>query len=115
MISMSFKISKKILLSLIVVFLFSLFISRSLFTNLLPRTDDLELHGARVASYYLALKQGQLPVYWGPNLYYGFGYPVFLFSYQFPYILATLFYVMGFSIEISLNILLIIFITIGGL
>lgn len=109
------KNQKKILKGVLFVFLFSLLIGRTLFSKSLFRTDDLELHGARLGNYYLALKQGQFPPYWAPNLYYGFGYPVFVFFYHFPYLSAVVFYSLGLSIEASLNVVLFLFLLIGGL
>jgi uncharacterized membrane protein len=100
--------------SLFVVF-FSLVISRTLFTNQLFRSDDLELHGARLANYYLSIKQGQVPPYWAPNLNHGFGYPVFIFGYHLPYMVSTFFYALGANIELSLNITIILLIAFGGL
>ncbi|MDH5533763.1 MAG: 6-pyruvoyl-tetrahydropterin synthase-related protein, partial [Candidatus Pacebacteria bacterium] len=106
--------NKKLLLSLIVILLITLFAGRTLINSKLARTDDLELHGIRVANYYLSLKQDQFPPYWGPNLYYGFGYPVFLFSYHTPYVISTIFYIIGFGIEQSINLLLISTLLLGS-
>lgn len=79
------------------------------------RSDDLEFHGARVANYYLALRQGQLPPRWAPNLNYGFGYPMFMFTYQLPYIVAMVPYMAGLTIEMALNVVVIVSIIAGGL
>jgi len=99
----------------LILFLLALILSRTLFTDRLFRTDDLELHGARVANYYLALKQGQLPVYWAPNLHDGFGYPIFHFMYPLPYVVSSFFYAAGFSIELSINLFILFAILSGGL
>jgi hypothetical protein len=108
------KKNKKVFFSILFVFLITLITGRTLFSNQLARTDDLELHGVRVANYYLALKQGQFPPYWGPNLYYGFGYPIFAFSYHTPYLISTIFYILGFSVEQSTNMLLLSTLIIGS-
>ena len=81
----------------------------------LLRTHDMEFHGARVANYFLALKQGQFPPRWAPNLYYGMGYPVFLFMYPLPYAASTMFFLLGFSVENSINIVMILSIMSGTL
>jgi len=70
----------------------------------LLRTHDMEFHGARVANYFLALKQGQIPPRWAPNLYYAMGYPVFLFMYPLPYAASTVLFIAGLSIETSINV-----------
>ncbi len=92
------------ILPVLVLLVLCLVISRTLFSLELPRTNDAELHGARLANYYLAIKQGQFPPRWAPNLNYGFGYPIFLYNYHFPYLVATFFYATFFSVEQSLNL-----------
>lgn len=98
-----------------IIILCCVLLSRTLWTNQLPRTDDGELHGARLANYYLAIKQGQIPPQWAPNLNYGFGNPMFLFSYPLPYITATFFYALGASIELSWNLMIILSIFLIGI
>ena len=44
-----------------------------------PKGHDWLLKLVRVAEYQAALAAGQLPPYWGENLYGGYGSPVFLF------------------------------------
>ena len=44
-----------------------------------PKGHDWLLELVRVAEYQAALAAGQLPPYWGENLYGGYGSPVFLF------------------------------------
>ncbi|MCL4208195.1 hypothetical protein KJZ63_01000 [Patescibacteria group bacterium] len=102
------------LYALLVVFV-SLIVSRSLFNNNLATTHDLEIHAARTANYYLALKQGQLPPRWAPNLNYGFGYPVYNFSYHYPYFVSALLFGITDSVELSLNLFMAGSVLIGGL
>lgn len=97
------------------VILIALFISRSLFSNNLAVTHDLEIHAARSANYYLALKQGQLPPRWAANLNFGFGYPVYTFSYHYPYFVTALFFAVTDSVELSLNLFMAGSIVVGGL
>lgn len=52
-----------------------------LFTPGMPYTHDGENHLARFANYYLALKEGQLPPRFAPNLMNRYGYPVFNYNY----------------------------------
>ena len=82
--------------------------SRNLFKGELFRSHDLDYHGSRVVNYYLALKQGQLPPRWAPNLNHKFGSPVFMFSYTTPYIFSTFFYAIGLSVEWSINLVIIL-------
>lgn len=99
----------------LLVVLVSLLISRTLFSQNLAVTHDLEIHAARTANYYLALKQGQIPPRWAANLNYGFGYPVYTFSYHYPYLVSALLFGVTNSIEVSLNLFMIGSITFGGL
>lgn len=105
---------KKNWLWLAVLILVGLIAGRALFSKELAVTHDLELHAARLANYYLALKQGQLPPRWAPNLNYGFGYPTFIFSYQFPYIFGSILFALTDSVELSLNLLMFISLFAGG-
>ncbi len=79
----------KKLLPLLLLLVAVVIILRPFFKNQLVHTDDGEFHAARSANYYLALKQGQLPVRWAPNLSNHYGYPVFMFMYQLPYALVA--------------------------
>ncbi len=92
----------------LVVFV-TLFGMRFLFKDALLNTDDMEQHAARTANYYLALKEGQFPPRWAPNLNGGLGYPVFLFIYQLPYALAVFFYILSRqSIQVGVNLSVVI-------
>jgi hypothetical protein len=46
-----------------------------------PFTHDGENHLARFANYALAVRQGQVPPRWAPQLLNGYGYPVFNYNY----------------------------------
>ncbi|NCN82680.1 MAG: hypothetical protein GW947_01820 [Candidatus Pacebacteria bacterium] len=101
-------------LSLLFILIICLLAARTLFTNQIVRGDDSDFHGARLANYYLAIKQGQLLPAWAPNLNYGYGYPMFLFSYQTLYLLGSFFFALGFSIELSVNLVLVLSIFLAG-
>ncbi|MBD3279687.1 MAG: hypothetical protein GF390_03180 [Candidatus Pacebacteria bacterium] len=94
------KIWLLITISLIVLLALKLplFLKKQLFN-----THDLEYHAARTANYYLALKQGQIPPRWAPNLNYSFGFPKFLFTYPLPYMITTGFYLLTNHIELAIN------------
>lgn len=88
-------------------------ICRSLFQDHLLVSDDYLFHAARTANYYLALKQGQFPPRWAPNLNVSFGYPAFLYTYHLPYAVAAVIHSMHFSIQQSLNLTVYIFVVVG--
>lgn len=91
-------------LLLVLSLLLILFFYKPFFKNQLYESDDYQLHVARAANYYLALKQGQFPVRWAPNLNDGLGYPSFNFMYPLPYLIASIYHFLGFPIQQSLNL-----------
>jgi hypothetical protein len=93
-----------------------LFIFHPFLKNQLINTDDGEFQAARSANYYLALKQGQLPVRWAPNLSNGYGYPLFLFSYHLPYIAVTGLYALAdVPFQFALNLVTVGSIIVGAI
>lgn len=99
---------KKILqkwLPLVLVLIFTTLTLKPLISQRLLFADDAKLHAARLANYYLALKQGQFPPRWAPNLNHGYGYPAFNFTYPLPYFLGSLVYMLfPTQIVASLNL-----------
>lgn len=88
----------------------TIIILNPLLINNLLYTDDSELHAARFANYYLALKQQQFPPRWAPNLNSGYGYPVLQFSYPLPYIAGGIIkLILPLSLQQSVNISAILF------
>lgn len=60
-------------------------------------TDDGMWAIVRQASMHAELRQGQFPVRWSGNLNFGYGYPLFEFSYPGPYYIGELFHIIGFN------------------
>ncbi len=94
-----------------IVFIFTILVIscinlRYFFQPGLFRAHDIENHLARVANYYLAIKDGHFPVRWARNLNFKFGYPIYNYNYPLADILAYPLIVIGFSIEDSLKIIL---------
>ena len=58
-----------------------------------PMHDDTQV--VRVSQMYQALKSGQFPVRWVPDLGYGYGYPIFNFYNPLPYYFGALFMFLG--------------------
>jgi len=69
-------------------FILTLVIYQDLLKPGLPFTHDSQNHLMRIANYTIALREGQLPPRWAPNLNNRFGYPVFNFNYPLPNILT---------------------------
>lgn len=80
------------------------FTQRELFRPGLPLTHDSQNHLARFASYYLALKDGQIPPRWADNLNNGFGYPVFNFNYPLPNMVAAPLIGVNLSIQNTMKV-----------
>ena len=53
-----------------------------------------------VRAYYFnrLITEGQIPPRWVGGLNYGFGYPLFIFSYHMPWLIAEPFLLMGFDV-----------------
>lgn len=62
-------------------------------------THDGENHIARLASYFQAFSDGQMPPRWAENLNYRFGSPLLLFFYPLPGYLGSLIHLLGLHYE----------------
>lgn len=89
----------------LVLVVLTVFLFRPLLLDVYYESDDYNHHVARLANYYLALKQGQFPPRWAPNLNSGLGYPVFNYIYPLPYAMGVLFYITGRTLQESTNLL----------
>jgi len=65
---------------------------------------DAQNHIVRLYHYDLALKDGQIPPRWAGALLAGRGYPVFIFSYPLPYMMAEALHLLGFNLAVSLKL-----------
>lgn len=78
----------------------------SLSTSGFYTSHDGETHTARIAQYFLALKDGQIPPRFAPSLYNGLGSPIFVYIYPLPYALGSLVHSFGASYVNSFKILM---------
>lgn len=81
------------------------FLLKPCFNSKFPYTHDGMNHLARFANYKIALKEGQLPPRFAPNLYNHYGYPVFNYNYPLANILSLPFSAVGFNYELTFKIL----------
>lgn len=82
-----------------------------------PYTHDGENHLARFANYKIALREGQLPPRWAPNLMNRYGYPVFNYNYPLANILSLPGSLIKLNYEVTFKALMslsIIFGAVGG-
>lgn len=84
-------------LALAVLFILAVPALRSLSRNGFYTSHDGETHAARVAQYYLAIKDGQFPPRFAGSFYNGLGSPIFVYIYPLPYIFGSLWHFTGFS------------------
>jgi hypothetical protein len=106
-------VNKKLFYPLIVLG-FTLVLLIPLFSKQLLYTDDAELHAARVANYYLAIKQKQIPPRWAPNLNSSYGYPVLNFAYPLPYMTSAFIYMaLPVTIALALNLTIVLLVAFG--
>ncbi|KKS04127.1 hypothetical protein A2W70_05310 [Candidatus Curtissbacteria bacterium RIFCSPLOWO2_02_41_11] len=69
-------------------------------------SHDGETHTARIAQYYQALADGQLPPRFAGSFYNGLGSPIFVYIYPLPYFLGSLVHLLSFSFTDSFEILM---------
>ena len=76
-------------------------------------SDDL--HIAWLYEMDQALKIGQIPPRFVPDLSFGFGYPLFNFVFPFPFYIAEIFHFSGFSLVDSIKLVFLISIPLSGI
>lgn len=91
----------------IIIAALSLLISKSFLATGFPYTHDGENHLARFAQYRLAVRQGQIPPRWAPNLFNGYGYPVFNYNYPLANVLSLPFSFLRFNPETTFKLLVV--------
>lgn len=93
------KKAPKINFHLLLIVALSLIPALAILSNpLLFHSHDGPAHLAKIAGYHQALTGGQFPVRWASGFNYGYGSPVFVFTYQWPYLLSAAFLIAGFGL-----------------
>jgi len=90
--------SRKIVLCLAVIFILAFFGTKALFHPGFYTSHDGWHQVARLYWFDQALRDGQYPPRLVNQLFYGFGYPLFTFSYHLPWWMAEPFLLIGFSV-----------------
>lgn len=90
---------RHIFLWLLIVGLITL-VGRTYIGHEFPYTHDGENHLARFANYTMAVKEGQLPPRFAPNLQNRYGYPVFNYNYPLANMLAAPFGIVRIEYEL---------------
>ncbi|HYD35369.1 MAG TPA: hypothetical protein VD999_04845 [Vitreimonas sp.] len=91
--------------ALVVMTLFSLWGAKALFHPGLYTAHDIWHQVARLYHYSQALQDGQFLPMWVGTLAFGYGYPLFIFSYHLPWLIAIPFLGAGMSVFATLKTL----------
>ncbi|MBD3279133.1 MAG: hypothetical protein GF390_00295 [Candidatus Pacebacteria bacterium] len=92
------------------IFVLTVLATKPYLTTGFPYTHDGENHLARFANYKIAVREGQIPPRWAPNLMNHYGYPVLNYVYplanllSLPFSLMKFYYGLTFKILASLSI-----------
>jgi Gpi18-like mannosyltransferase len=106
------RILHSLLIGILAVF-FTAVVVNDYFHAGFPYTHDGENHLARFANYKTALREGQVPPRFAPNLMNHYGYPVFNYNYPLANIMSVPFSVIGFNYELTFKLLVASFVMTG--
>lgn len=104
----------KRLLSIGALLLTTVLVCSVYFQQSFPYTHDGENHLARFANYYVAVKEGQIPPRWAPNLLNRYGYPVFNYNYPLANMMSVPLRVLSISYQNIFSILIVLAVLAGG-
>lgn len=99
-------IKKRVFVYIFLIILLSIPALKALTIPEFYTNHDGVTHTARIANYYLAIKEGQIPPRLAPTLFGGLGFPMFIFIYPLPYFLASAVHAIGFSFTDSFEIII---------
>lgn len=78
-------------------------------------THDGEWAVVRLAEMHRELRDSQIPPRWSDFLNHGYGYPLFLFTYPFPYYAGEVLHLAGFGLVNSIKILFVLSVILSGI
>lgn len=99
----------------LLIFVVSAITLRDLFRGQFYTSHDGIHNVVRLYYFDQSLRDGQLPPRWAGGLLNGFGYPLFIFSFHMPWIIAEPFYFLGLSIFDSIKITFILTFALSGI
>ncbi|MBD3250107.1 MAG: hypothetical protein GF381_00865 [Candidatus Pacebacteria bacterium] len=79
-----------------------------------PYTHDGNNHLVRFANYRVAVREGQFPPRFAPNLFNRYGYPVFNYNYPLANLLSLPLSFAGINYQLTFKLLMIGFFVLGG-
>lgn len=102
------------LIPFVLILITILFVFFNFIKDDFPYTHDGENHLARFANYKIAIREGQFPPRWAPNLYNGYGYPVFNYNYPLANMISVPFSILKIHYETTFKIIVITSIILGA-
>lgn len=102
-----FTLKQKLSLAFYILFL-TILLTKPYLQMDFPYTHDGENHLARFANYKVAVREGQFPPRWAPNLFNHFGYPVFNFNYPLANIISLPFSALDVHYETTFKLIMIL-------
>lgn len=94
------------ILAILALIILSLPATKSLAIPAFYTSHDGETHVARIAQYWQALADRQIPPRFAPSLYNGLGSPILTYIYPLPYLAASAIHSLGFSFTDSFEIIM---------
>ncbi|MBI2309856.1 hypothetical protein HYU89_03070 [Candidatus Collierbacteria bacterium] len=94
---------KPIFISILIILIFSLFGAKALFHSGFYTSHDGEHQLVRQYAFEQGLKDRQIPVRFSRQLYNGYGYPLFFFTYRLPFYAGEVFRLAGLSFQDSIK------------
>ncbi|MCL4359709.1 hypothetical protein M1555_00440 [Patescibacteria group bacterium] len=95
---------KNTAITILIVLALSLLPLGALFHAGLPATHDGQDHVARIANFYLSLREGNIVPRWAENLNWGYGHPILMFLYPLPSYFVSGLHALGPGLADSLKI-----------
>ncbi len=89
---------------LVLLVILTVMVTQTYWRSDFPYTHDGQNHLARFANYELAVREGQVPPRWAPNLMNRYGYPVFNYNYPLANILSLPLSFLGVPYELSFKL-----------
>lgn len=106
---------KKIHFYLLALLILSFIITLPFFRSGFFPTHDGEWAVVRLGAMHRGLIEHQIPVRWAGNQNFGFGYPLFEFTYPFPYYFAEIFNIAKLGLVDSIKIVFILSVFVSGI
>src|SRR3989339_433300 len=107
--------TKKLILYILLSVVIALPLVSPFFQKGYFETHDGEWAVVRLTEMHREIKDGQFPPQWSSYLNHGYGYPLFLFTYPFPYYIGEFLHLSGYSFVDSVKMLFVLSVVLSSL